>query len=593
MARPLAPGAFCVTLDRRTFLQSLATATTGTLLPRRAAAERLAVPICIYNNWSAYDELSDAVRLDEALAMREFDELLRLRSAGVHIDGYMLDAFWFDPKGGYRTFRTGDWPAGPDRWLDRCRHTGLTPGLWFGTNALVGMEPIAEWQDSLNAKKSALCMFEGGFLAHFMATLDYWYSRGIRAFKFDFTDLKAATPNAEKTLAGAEIVARNTAALRAALSRFRSRPDVLLLGYNGLGGDFDNTSYPFKQTVDPAWLEAFDSLYCGDPRPSDTPAMRFWRAVDVYSDQMTRRYEQNGLPLGRIDNCAFMMGRTGTCYYRGKAGWKGSLVLSLARGGRMNTYYGNLEQFTDGDARWFAHAQSMWLPLTAHGQTHTFGSPSTSPDPYGFVSTGQAGALYTIVNPDQAIRSIDLPGLERWKVGRLLFADAGYGPPLRGSEVTLGPEQMAVIGFGSFDQRRYELGTQDDIVIPTSIDRLEVTSETSSDVAAMGAVRVPAGHTLRIIVRQQRADGVAARTYAGGPPKGTKMGSVLTIEAAQTAGRVPLQIEYDRIIWSGLSWAAGEVRATDLSPDAPVQITVSSREKPPARITIDAYAVRY
>ena len=61
----------------------------------------------------------------------------------------------------------------------------------------------------------------------------------------------------------------------------------------------------------------------------------------------------------------------------------------------MNTYYGNLEQFTDEHARWFAHAQSMWLPLTAHGQTHTFGPASTSPDPYGFVSSNPPGALYT------------------------------------------------------------------------------------------------------------------------------------------------------------------------------------------------------
>src|SRR5262245_52926387 len=196
-------------MRRRTFLQSLAAAGC-TLLPRRAlGVDRLAVPICIYNNWSAYDELSDAVRLDETLAMRQFDELLRLRSKGVHIDGYMLDAFWFDPKGGYRTFRAGDWPAGPDRWLDRCRRSGLTPGLWFGTNALVGIEPIAEWQDSLTTKKGSLSLFEGGFLRHFMDTLDLWYSRGVRSFKFDFTDLKAATSAAERTLSATEIAAKN------------------------------------------------------------------------------------------------------------------------------------------------------------------------------------------------------------------------------------------------------------------------------------------------------------------------------------------------------------------------------------------------
>lgn len=526
--------------------------------------------------------------------MRQFDQLLRLRSKGVHVDGYMLDAFWFDPKGGYRTFRAGDWPAGPDRWLERCRSTGLAPGLWFGTNALVGIEPIPEWQDSLTAKKGSLSLFDGGFLPHFMATLDQWYSRGVRSFKFDFTDLNAATPDAQRTLTAAEIVARNTSALRAALVAFRTRhPDALLLGYNGLGGDFDNTSYPFKKSVDTAWLDAFDSLYCGDPRPSDTPAMRFWRSLDIYSDQMARRYEQNGMPLGSIDNCAFMMGKTGTCYYRGKAGWKGSLVLSLARGGRMNTYYGNLEQFTDDDAKWFAKAQSMWLPLLSHGETHTFGPPSTSADPYGFMSSNSDGALYTVVNPDQAVRTALLPVFDDWKRGRVLFTDAGHVPVLDDGELTMGPEQMAVVGCGSFDQERHDLGIQQDIVIPHSIDRLAVSTVESPGAQAAANVRVPSGTTLRIVARQVRPDGIAARTYAGGPPKGTKMGSVLSITAAQNERPVPVQIEYDRMIWSGLSWAVGEVRATDLSPDVPVRIRVGSREKPPTRITVEAYAVRY
>ena len=35
------------------------------------AASRLAAPILVYNNWSAYDELSDHVPLTEELALRE------------------------------------------------------------------------------------------------------------------------------------------------------------------------------------------------------------------------------------------------------------------------------------------------------------------------------------------------------------------------------------------------------------------------------------------------------------------------------------------------------------------------------------------
>src|ERR1017187_4530709 len=59
-------------------------------------------PITVYNNWSAYDELSDNVPLTETLAMHELDEILRLRKAGVRFDYYTMDAFWFAPDGGYR-----------------------------------------------------------------------------------------------------------------------------------------------------------------------------------------------------------------------------------------------------------------------------------------------------------------------------------------------------------------------------------------------------------------------------------------------------------------------------------------------------------
>jgi hypothetical protein len=36
-------------------------------------------PIVVYNNWSSYDELSDKVPLTEKLAMKELDQVLRLR----------------------------------------------------------------------------------------------------------------------------------------------------------------------------------------------------------------------------------------------------------------------------------------------------------------------------------------------------------------------------------------------------------------------------------------------------------------------------------------------------------------------------------
>ena len=71
--------------------------------------------------------------------------------------------------------------------------------------------------------------------------------------------------------------------------------------------------------------------------------MNFWRSLEIYSDHQTRRYEEAGVPLERIDTTSFMPGVTGTIYRRGFQEWKGSLLATLARGGWIDTSYGNLE----------------------------------------------------------------------------------------------------------------------------------------------------------------------------------------------------------------------------------------------------------
>ena len=157
-------------------------------------------PIWVYNNWSSYDELSDNMPQTEELAMRELDEIVRLKKYGVHFDYYMMDAFWFDPDGGYRKWRKPNWPDGPDRWIASCQPNGLKPGMWFGTNALVKINPAPQWKDSLTAKGGAMSFSEGGFLPDFMDVLQYWYDHGIRMFKFDFVYFDAATPANERAL---------------------------------------------------------------------------------------------------------------------------------------------------------------------------------------------------------------------------------------------------------------------------------------------------------------------------------------------------------------------------------------------------------
>src|ERR1700730_9185667 len=333
-------------------------------------------PIWVYNDWSAYDELSDNIPLTESLAMKELSEIVRLHKLGVHFDYYMMDAFWFAKDGAYRKWRTPNWPDGPDHWIAECKANGLLPGLWFSTNTLVKIDAAPEWRDSLNAKGGTMSFCEGGFLREFIEAMQYWYDHGIRMFKFDFVDFGGAPPQAEKTLAPEEIHARNEAAFREALRKFRARnPDAMLVAFNGFGGDVESTAgpFPFHNPIDLRWLEVFDSIYSGDPRPSDVPETNFWRSMDIYSDHMVRRYEQSGLPLERIDSTGFMIGNTGTIYYRKTNAWKGMLLLMVARGGWVNTIHGNLE-FLDAEmARWFARAQRLYEKMQAEGRTKSFG----------------------------------------------------------------------------------------------------------------------------------------------------------------------------------------------------------------------------
>ena len=51
---------------------------------------------------------------------------------------------------------------------------------------------IPEWQSSQATDPGILCLFEGGYLNHLAETLQLWYTKGVRLFKFDFAYFEAA-----------------------------------------------------------------------------------------------------------------------------------------------------------------------------------------------------------------------------------------------------------------------------------------------------------------------------------------------------------------------------------------------------------------
>lgn len=550
-------------------------------------------PISVYINWASYDELSDNVELTETIAMEQLDHLLRLRKLGVRFDYYLMDAFWYARDGGYRTWRKPHWPNGPDAWLKKCLENDVKPALWVACNAhWCQIDPPPAWRDSLHSHGRSSCMFHGGFLADFLDMMHHWYTRGVRLFKFDFVDLSAAPPEIERTMLPSEIRAANIAALSAGLKRFREQhPEVVLIAYNGYEevSTQGNTSTPIRKAIDTRWMEVFDSVYCGDPRPADVPAMRFWRSKDVYSDHQVRLYELSGFPLERIDNSGFMIGVTGTCYFRKTQAWKGMLILGLARGGWVNTYYGNLNLLDEVQASWFSKVQTMFMELQERGRLSTFGGWPGRGEAYGFVAEQPAGAIITVVNPSQTVATLPFP-TRGHSAQRLLFRDAGFEPSISNGGITLGPEQMAVIGLGCYADGKHDLGVQGDVIIPREIEPISADFQPDGEKAIAATIQVPASGAIRFGIRLASKDGLMFRISGGSPPKGKPMNELITLSASQAGKPVAVKIEYDKQIWSGLSWAVGEILLSDLRAGEPVTLRGSVQH--PADIVLSGSAFR-
>jgi hypothetical protein len=469
--------------------------------------------------------------------------------------------------------------------------------MWFSTNLIATqsgrfLEVIPEWKDSLGTDPNIMCLFEGGYLQHLSDSLQLWYDKGVRLFKFDFAYFQAVTPKSEKKYSKEEILEKNKVAFMTMLQKLRSKnKEILITGYNGFGGEMENTFAPFKKTIDPRWMETFDTIYCGDPRFSDVPMMNIWRSQDNYSDHMVRQFEFNGLPLRRIDNCAFMIGTTGTCYYRARHCWKGMLILELARGGWVNVYHGNLELLDDPDAVWFAKTQGLYHELQLQNKFSTFGEVPGKGKPYGFKAAGTKGIVYTVINPSQEMVSTEIPAFSG--PSKILYRDGGYKPSMNGNELILGPEQLVVLGSGQYADEKYDLGIDETVHIPVGIAKLDTVFKETGKNVIQGEMRGVPGKNIRILFQQFDAGGLPYRSWGGAPPDGKKMDAFLMINVNQRGKGLPVHMEYDKMIWSGLSWAAVEINAGDYIADEPFSIECISFEQEKLQLKTVVYAVDY
>src|SRR5262249_33718616 len=132
--------------------------------------------------------------------------------------------------------------------------------------------------------------------------------------------------------------------------------------------------------------------------------------------------------------------------------------------------------------------------------------------------------------------------------GRVQFRDAGFAPKLSQDQLTLGPEQLAVVGYGEFAKAKYDLGVQEDVTIPQQIRPLDTRFVRDGTNAIAASFLAPkGGDALRIIFQQSTRD-KPVRTLRGAPPDGTSLGRILQIQVSQENRSVPVEINYDKAL---------------------------------------------
>jgi hypothetical protein len=552
----------------------------------------LAAPIEIYAHASVPAAPSAASPLSEALAMHDIDQLARLKKSGLRIDYDLLDASAIAPDGLHASGRTAAWPKGPGAWIAHCRAAGIRPGMRFSSSAL---RPFDQAPFDFNAE----------IFRDFIPTLQSWYDRGIRLFAFDGLDLTVATPETAARLSQDEIVAHNREALSVALTAFRAKNrDAVLLAIAGNGSVSDRS---------PAFL----LLSAGSPRGPSWPETSIERADEIETDSEIRRVEQTGVPLAHILSEGFIAARdtlecpAKSCHAPVLARpWKGDFLLSHARGSWVHPLTGDLDAIQAADVRWMARVENLFFELERQGRISSFGGApaedfNMAGQPYGFAGATSRGAVYVVVNPGQTVARLSLPALASGQPrgpGRILFRDAGFSPHLTGNDLTLGPGQMAAVGFGAYAAPEFNFGVQREVLIPESIEPVDADFHLTAPGVLEARFDPPIRGVLRIVVLE-REPGGKTQTGTAAPPGGTYApaagsGNRFTLEITQAGRPIPLrpggvESEANGTLSAQPSWAVAEIDINDLTPGIPLRVRFQSNGDPQATLEGSAYQVIY
>ena len=98
--------------------------------------------------------------------------------------------------------------------------------------------------------------------------------------------------------------------------------------------------------------------------------------------------------------------------------------------------------------------------------------------------------------------------------------------------------------------------------------------ESSLNAAIEATIVPPASGDLRIVLRRRDTHHKPSRAFDK-----KSMGNFFKIDAFQDGRVLPVAKNYDKTIWSGLSWAVGEIPRSDFTPGKPIELRLSTPDQ--------------
>jgi hypothetical protein len=510
----------------------------------------------LYCDWAAHDEMGTLVKpqLTEALTFKLLDALESMKKEwGVAFDDYTLDAFWFDPRGAYLSFKQPNWPRGFGPALERIRKLNLVPGLWFDLGGgTLDLAHTPGWKGPEHP-----CLSDPEFAGLIEKALEaHIREHGLALIEFDFANLGCTHTSGIPALAAMK---KNADALALVVRVARAaNPAVVIRAYNTFSSVpiMESTNlYDEAYPVSPWWLFWFDSVYSGDPRPADIPSVTSLRdSVNWYQDHVFRGFARSWMPLYDIDDSGTLVGNTSTIYYLGAEGFTDSWILNIMRGDLAPTFFGDLTLLTPRDRRFlaatlhFARDESDALSRTKP----ILGVPGRG-EVYGYVARGAEVSFLTVVNPGLFGQSFVVPAPGPAPFQKLLYSNApdahsGLEPASGVLRTELGPGEIRIYAYGA----RAKLSGLSLPAAPTRRYRTITPIAGAFEGKSEAEFKVPAekaGATLAVIIRY----------FKGGLPDRSSKQPQDVVKLQGEANGKP--VEFETIpregtdIWSGCSWA--------------------------------------